>query len=81
MHRERLYNIYFDFFQHLKDATIVFVKNIVFMPLQINILMPILTSSASAEESDTNEKEGISSNSKKQTKKEYKSAHEPGLYL
>ena len=48
---------------------------------QNNLLMPMLTSSASVEESDANEKASISSINKKQPKKVYNSAHELGLYL
>ena len=47
---------------------------------QNNLLVPMLTSSASVQESDASEKASISSIKKKQPKKEYKNAHELGLY-
>ena len=61
-----------------KTNQIIFEK---LLEQQINLPMPMLTSSASVEEFDAIKKASISSNNEKQPKKEYKSAHEPGLYL
>ena len=66
------------FSQPLQDKPDLIVK---LLEKQNNLPMPMLTSSASVEESDSNEKASISSNNKKHPKKEYKSAHELGLYL